>query len=231
MAIIQENLERVLEKIEKAAGRVGRDPKNIDLVAVSKTVSSQKINEGIKAGIKIIGENKVQEAKSKKDSVDPVIWHMVGHLQTNKVKHALQIFDMIQSVDSLHLAEEMNKRCQMAGKKIPILIEVNTSGEASKFGCDPQKLPDLVSEISQLKQLEIRGLMTIGLFTDQMDLVRPCFIQLRELSEKIDQLSLEGVSMNQLSMGMSSDYEVAIEEGATMVRIGTAIFGSRHYTN
>jgi len=228
---IQENLNQVLAKIERAAVKSDRDPETIKLVAVSKTISPEKINEGIAAGIKIIGENKVQEAKAKKDKVNAVTWHMVGHLQTNKVKHAIQIFDMIQSVDSFHLAQEIDKRCQLQEKKIPVLVEVNTSGEVSKFGCDPEKTLELVSMISELKHLEIRGLMTIGLFTDQLNLVRSCFITLRELSEKIKNMRSDSVSMKELSMGMSSDYEAAIEEGATIVRIGTAIFGPRQYHN
>lgn len=228
---IQENLNRVLEKIERAAAKSDRRPETIKLVAVSKTISPEKINEGIAAGIKIIGENKVQEAKAKKDLVQAVTWHMVGHLQTNKVKQAIQVFDMIQSVDSYHLAQEIDKRCQREEKIIPVLVEVNTSGETSKFGCDPEKAPELVSMISELKHLEIKGLMTIGLFTDQLNLVRPCFVTLRELAEKIRDMRSDRISMSELSMGMSSDYEVAIEEGATMVRIGTAIFGPRQYHN
>jgi pyridoxal phosphate enzyme (YggS family) len=228
---IKENLNRILDKMEKAAVKSGRDTKEVQLVAVTKTISSEIINQGIAAGIKIIGENKVQEAKAKKEWVDPVIWHMVGHLQTNKVKHAIRIFDMIQAVDSIHLAEEINKRCEIEHRTLPVLVEVNTSGEASKFGCEPETATDLVSKISKLKHLKIKGLMTIGLFTDQMDLVRPCFIKLREIFEKIKGLRLDGVSMEHLSMGMSADYEVAIEEGATIVRIGTAIFGPRQYHN
>jgi len=228
---IKENLKRVLEKIEKAALKSNRDPSSIQLVAVSKTISPDKINEGIAAGIQIIGENKVQEAKTKKAEINPVTWHMVGHLQTNKVKYAIRIFDMIQSVDSFHLAQEIDKRCQQQGIKMPVLIEVNTSGEASKYGCHPDEAPELVSMISALKHLEIKGLMTIGLFTDQIERVRPCFIKLRELADKINDIRSERISMTELSMGMSADYELAIEEGATLVRIGTAIFGPRQYHN
>ncbi|MCK4895097.1 MAG: YggS family pyridoxal phosphate-dependent enzyme [Calditrichia bacterium] len=228
---IKENLNRVLAKIEKAAIKSGRDPAEIQLVAVSKTIAPELINQGIAAGIKIIGENKVQEARAKKELVNPVIWHMVGHLQTNKVKHAVQIFDKIQAVDSYRLAEEINKRCELKQKSMPVLVEINTSGEMSKFGCDPDEAAELVSKISELVHLRIEGLMTIGLFTDQMELVRPCFVKLRGIFEKIKSMHLNGVSMVHLSMGMSADYEVAIEEGATMVRIGTAIFGARQYQN
>lgn len=228
---IKENLNRIRDKIESATIKSGRKPAEIQLVAVSKTMSPETINQGIAAGITIIGENKVQEAKAKKERVNPVTWHMVGHLQTNKVKHAVQIFDMIQAVDSYRLAEEINKRCHNENKRMPILVEVNTSGETSKFGCDPDETPELVSKVSELSNLKIEGLMTIGLFTDQMELVRPCFIKLREIFESIKGLKIPGVFMEQLSMGMSADYEVAIEEGATMVRIGTAIFGPRQYHN
>jgi pyridoxal phosphate enzyme (YggS family) len=231
MNTIHENLQRVLDRIAQSATKCGRDPKDIQLVAVSKTISPEMINQGIAAGIKIIGENKVQEAKNKKEFVDPVEWHMVGHLQTNKVKHAIQIFDKIQAVDSFRLAEEINKRCRAEDKKMPVLVEVNTSGESSKFGCEPDEAAELVAQVSELAYLKIEGLMTIGLFTDQMDLVRPCFIKLRNISEQIKSMHLNGVSMVDLSMGMSADYEVAIEEGATIVRIGTAIFGPRQYPN
>jgi pyridoxal phosphate enzyme (YggS family) len=228
---IQDNLKRVTEKIANAALKCGRNPADIQLVAVSKTISPEMINQGIAAGIKIIGENKVQEAKAKKASVNPVKWHMVGHLQTNKVKHAVQLFDQIDSVDSYRLAEEINKRCEVENKRMSVLVEINTSGEASKFGCEPAEAPELVSRISVLDHLKIEGLMTIGLFTDRMELVRPCFVNLREIFEKIKNMNLNGVSMVHLSMGMSADYEVAIEEGATLVRIGTAIFGPRQYHN
>jgi len=231
MNSIQENLTRVIDKIERATIKSGRNPGEVQLVAVSKTMSAEIINQGIAAGIKIIGENKVQEAKAKKQLVNPVVWHMVGHLQTNKVRHAVQIFDMIQAVDSYKLAIEINKRCEIENIHMPVLVEVNTSGETSKFGCAPEVAPELVSKISELEQLKIEGLMTIGLFTDQMERVRPCFIKLRGIFEEIKKMNLPGVAMEQLSMGMSADYEVAIEEGATLVRIGTAIFGPRQYHN
>lgn len=231
MNSIQENLNRVLDNIERAAIKSGRNPSQVQLVAVTKTISAETINQGIAAGIKIIGENKVQEAKAKIQLVNPVTWHMVGHLQTNKVKHAVQIFDMIQAVDSYKLAREINKRCEIKNKYMPVLVEVNTSGETTKFGCAPEEAPELVSKISELKHLKIEGLMTIGLFTDQMEQVRHCFIELRGIFEGINGMNLPRVSMEQLSMGMSADYEVAIEEGATMVRIGTAIFGPRQYHN
>lgn len=229
MVNIKENLIRCLEQIERAAVKSGKKGSDITLVAVTKMVDPARINEGIEAGIKIIGENKVQEAQAKKAFVKPVTWHMVGHLQTNKTKQALTLFDMIQSVDSLHLAKEISKYCQNLHKNMPILIEVNTSGEPTKFGCKPQDTVSLVSEISQLPGLQVKGLMTIGAFTSEKEKIRSCFILLRQLFEKIVDLKLSSVDMGILSMGMSSDFELAIEEGATMVRLGTAIFGERNY--
>jgi pyridoxal phosphate enzyme (YggS family) len=228
---IKRNIDRCLERIANAAVKNGRDLKDITLVAVSKTVSPEAINIGIKAGIKIIGENKVQEARNKKPLLDPVELHLVGHLQTNKVKYAIEIFNLIHSVDSVHLAGEINKQCEKKGSRMPVLIEVNTSGESSKYGCLPEETIDLVYRVSQFPYIQILGLMTIGLFTDKIELVRPCFTRLRELAEVVSDQKIDNVRMEFLSMGMSSDFEVAIEEGSNMVRIGTAIFGARCYSN
>ena len=214
-----------------SAEKTGRRLEDITLVAVSKTVPPARINEAIGAGIRIIGENKVQEAQQKFDKVDEVNWHMVGHLQTNKVKYALKIFDLIQSVDTYHLAEEINKRAEKDGKKVPVLIEVNTSGEESKYGCNPEEAEDLVFRVSQLPSVEVKGLMTIGLFSEDPALVRPCFIKLREIFENLKTQNISNAKIDTISMGMSADFELAIEEGSNMVRIGTAIFGPRRYEN
>lgn len=214
-----------------SAEKTGRRLEDITLVAVSKTVPPARINEAIGAGIRIIGENKVQEAQQKFDKVDEVNWHMVGHLQTNKVKYALKIFDLIQSVDTYHLAEEINKRAEKDGKKVPVLIEVNTSGEESKYGCNPEEAEDLVFRVSQLPSVEVKGLMTIGLFSEDPALVRPCFIKLREIFENLKTRNISNAKIDTISMGMSADFELAIEEGSNMVRIGTAIFGPRRYEN
>jgi len=227
---IQENLRRVQERIARAAERAGRTPESVELVAVTKTVPPEQINQAIQAGVTIIGENRVQEARQKKPEVLPVTWHMIGVLQTNKVKYAVQLFEMIQSVDRMPLALEIEKRCARENKVMPILVEVNTSGETSKSGCLPEEAPELIAQIAELKYLKIQGLMTVGLFSDDEKLVRPCFARLRNLAEKIRAMHLNNVRMDILSMGMSSDFEWAIEEGSTMVRIGTAIFGPRHYT-
>jgi pyridoxal phosphate enzyme (YggS family) len=227
MSTIKENLNRCLERIETTALKVGKNGSEITLVAVSKMVAPVLINEGIEAGIGNIGENKVQEAQAKKEFINPVTWHMVGHLQTNKVKQAVQIFNTIQSVDSYHLVEEINKRCVILQKNMPVLVEVNTSGEPSKFGCEPAETLSLITRISSFPNIRIKGLMTVGIFSGEKEKIRKCFIILRQLAEKISTLTIPNVDMKILSMGMSSDFEIAIEEGSTMVRIGTAIFGAR----
>lgn len=223
--VLEENLKQVKKRILAACGRVGRGPIDVRLVAVTKEVKPELIVEGIDLGIKEIGENRVQEARSKFDCVKRnVVWHMIGHLQRNKVKAALELFDMIQGVDSLRLAEEISKR---ADRVVGILAEVNTSGEATKFGIEPEQTYDLVKNIIRLPNLRLMGLMTIGpgwAITDP-EASRPCFRLLVDLKKKIeDQFS---ISLPILSMGMSSDFEVAIEEGSTMVRVGSAIFGPR----
>lgn len=228
MSTISENLKRLEDYIEKAALKSGRKKEDITLVAVTKTIEPEKINQVIDAGIKIIGENRIQEAQEKfKFITKSVEKHLVGHLQTNKVKKALELFDLIQSVDSLHLAQEISKRAQEKGKPAEVLIEVNTSGEPSKFGVKPEEVSNLIEEISRLENIKIEGLMTVGLFTEEIEKVRPCFVELRSLFESLKSLKNENVEMRYLSMGMSSDFEVAIEEGANMIRIGTAIFGQR----
>lgn len=230
---IRENVLNVYNRIEKAAkrSRPGGDPSLIELVAVTKTVPIQAALQAIEAGIKIIGENRVQEAKDKyaqiESKVNWVKWHMVGHLQTNKVKLALEIFDMIHSVDSVHLLEEIEKRATQLQEAQDILIQVNTSGEPSKYGVEPDSLVSLVKAASKCQMVKVKGLMTIGTFCEDPELARPCFTRLKRLSDEISQIQLPNVEMKYLSMGMTNDFEVAIEEGANIVRIGTAIFGAR----
>jgi pyridoxal phosphate enzyme (YggS family) len=231
MDSISDNIQWCMEKIAISADKTGRRGKDISLVAVTKTVPAPQINEAINAGIRIIGENKIQEAQGKYDEVAKVSWHMIGHLQTNKVKYAIKLFDLIQSVDTFHLAEEINKRAEVNGKKISVLVEANTSGEESKYGCKPDEVEELVYRISQLPNVHIEGLMTIGLFSDDPAVVRPCFVKLREIFEKVKSQNIANVQMEIISMGMSADFELAIEEGSNMVRIGTAIFGPRKYAN
>ncbi len=228
MSPIADNLKKVLEHMEAAARKVGRDPNEINLVAVSKTVPPERIREGIQAGVKILGENYVQEAKKKIEALGhDVSWHFIGHLQTNKAKVAVRLFDLIHSVDSLHLAEELNKQAQAEGKVLPILLEVKLSEEKSKFGVAEDNILHLAEAISQMENLNLQGLMTMPPLFSNPEEARPYFIRLRKLSELLASQKIPRISMQELSMGMSSDFEIAIEEGATLIRVGTAIFGPR----
>ena len=223
---ITDNLVALEQRINSACGRAGRKRSGITLVAVTKTRTPAEIDEVLKAGITHVGENRVQEALTKRPQVTlPATWHLVGSLQTNKTKRALELFDFIQSVDSLRLAAELQNRCEQMGKRINTLIEVNTSGEASKHGVQPDAVPDLVAELLKLDRLQLHGLMTIGpgLAVDDPEASRPSFEILRTLAEDCRQRF--SIPLPHLSMGMSSDFEVGIEEGATIIRVGTAIFG------
>ncbi len=225
---IRKNVQAIRERIAAACSRSGRSADTVRLVAVTKTVGVEQVNAVIAAGVDIIGENRVQEAAAKKQlAASGASWHLIGHLQTNKVKKALQIFDLIESVDSLHLAEKIQHECEKQQREIDIFIQVNTSGEESKFGVSPQQAVELVRQVSELPRLRIRGLMTIGAFTQDSARIRACFRMLRELSHEVERMGLAGVSMEHLSMGMTNDFEIAIEEGATLVRIGRALFGER----
>jgi pyridoxal phosphate enzyme (YggS family) len=225
MTSIKENLLRVMDRIERAAQRVGRDTGEIKLVAVSKTVEAARIKEAIEAGASILGENYVQEAQEKIEEIGhPVAWHFIGHLQTNKAKYAVRLFDMIHSVDSLPLAEELDRRAERVGQTAKVMIEVNISGEATKFGTDEEKVLGIARGILNLSHLSLQGLMTMPPYFDSAEMSRPYYIKLRELKEKMIR---EGIPLKELSMGMSNDFEIAIEEGATYVRVGTAIFGER----
>lgn len=225
---IEDNVRQVRARIAAACTRAHRDPREVGIVAVSKTVDVEHIRQAIAAGITIIGENRVQEAWPKVQAIGRVVaWHMVGHLQTNKVKRALECFDLIQSVDSLHLAEEISRRATARGRRVDVFVEVNTSGETSKFGVSPERAPQLVARIATLPGVRVLGLMTVGAFLPDPELVRPCFTTLRQLKEEIDRLGLNEVHLKHLSMGMTDDFEVAVEEGATIVRLGRAIFGPR----
>jgi pyridoxal phosphate enzyme (YggS family) len=224
MSAVRENLLRVMEKIEKAARKAGRDLNTIKLVAVSKTVEVARIKEAIEAGVSILGENYVQEAQKKIEEIGkPVPWHFIGHLQSNKTKYAIRLFDMIHSLDSLPLAEELNRRAEQGDQVIKVMIEVNLSKEATKFGTDEEKVLNLGKRIQHLKHLSLEGLMTMPPYFDSPEMSRPYYVALRELEKK---MAKEGIPMKELSMGMSNDFEIAIEEGATYVRVGTAIFGA-----
>ncbi|MBD3348393.1 MAG: YggS family pyridoxal phosphate-dependent enzyme [Candidatus Eisenbacteria bacterium] len=233
---VRENLLQVTNRIADAAERAFREPSDIKLVAVTKTVEPERIAEAIEAGVTCIGENRIQEAERKFGAVlPPVEKHMVGHLQRNKVPKALELFDMIESVDSPRLAREVSKRAERAEDdargvsdgRADVLIEVNTSGEESKYGFEPDEVVDAVRELADLPGIRIVGLMTVGAFLPDPEDVRPCFRRLRELRNEIEEAVIPGVRMDHLSMGMTNDFEVAIEEGSTIVRIGRAIFGER----
>jgi PLP dependent protein len=236
MSIIKENLLRVKERMEKAARKAGRDPEEVKLVAVSKTVETARIKEAIEAGVSILGENYVQEAQKKIEEIGqpactkrfgegrPVSWHFIGHLQSNKAKYAIRLFDVIHSLDSIPLAEELNRRAEQADRVIKVMIEVNLSREATKFGTDEEMVLNLARRIQDLRHLSLEGLMTMPPYFDSPEMGRPYYIALRELKERMVK---EGIPMKELSMGMSNDFEIAIEEGATYVRVGTAIFGPR----
>ena len=229
METIKKKLKKINEKIKKAALKANRSPEDIKLVAVTKTATVEQIKEAISAGVKTIGENKVQEAKGKYQvlsaDIADIEWHLVGHLQTNKVKYAIEIFDLIHSVDSIKLAEEIDKRSLQFGIMTNILVEVNVSGEETKYGIKPEEVEPFLKEISEFSRIKVRGLMTIAPIAEDKEEVRPYFRKLRELSEKIENKNVKNVKMDYLSMGMTDDFEVAIEEGANMVRIGRGIFG------
>ncbi len=223
---LETNVRAVRQRIEAACARAGRDPGSVTLVAVTKTQPPEVVCAAAEAGLSLFGENKVQEAKAKIPLCPSRLrWHMVGHLQTNKCRDAVELFEMVQSVDSLRLAEELNRRAEQASRRLAILLEVNAVGEASKFGCRPDQLLADLGRINALPRLEIQGLMTVPPWTPDPEKVRPVFRQMHELKLRCEQLL--GAPLPHLSMGMTGDYEVAIEEGATMVRIGTALFGAR----
>lgn len=228
MSGIAENIKDVRSRIERAAEKAGRNAGDIKLVVVSKTVEPERINEAIECGIDIIGENRVQEAEGKFKKITPrVEKHLVGHLQTNKAKKAVELFDFIQSVDSVRIAEEISRRAINQREVMDVLVEVNTSAEETKYGVEPERVWSLIETISKLQGIKIKGLMTIGLFSDNPEDTRPCFKKLKTLFEKIMSANITNVEMHYLSMGMTSDFEVAIEEGSNMVRVGTGIFGPR----
>ena len=225
MSTIRENFLRVKERIERAARASGRDPRDIKLVAVSKTVEPARIREAIEAGASILGENYVQEAQKKIEVMGrPVAWHFIGHLQSNKAKVGVQLFDVIHSLDSIHLAEELNRRAVQTERILRVLIEVNLAREISKFGTDEEKLFALARKVKELDHLSLEGLMTMPPFFETPEESRPYFVELRKWKERMER---EGIPIKELSMGMSNDFEIAIEEGATYVRVGTAIFGAR----
>ena len=220
MQDIRANLERVRERIARAAERAGRRAGDVTLVAVSKTVEAARVREAIAAGVTALGENRVQEARAKIAEIGrPVPWHLIGHLQTNKAKDALELFDVIHSLDRLELAAELDRRAGQRGRDVVTLLQVNVGGETSKGGVAPDEVGRALEAIAKLERVLVRGLMTIPPEVERAEGARGWFRTLRELAERH--------GLRELSMGMSGDFEVAIEEGATLVRVGTAVFGPR----
>jgi len=226
---IQENVERVRARIAAACRRVGRRPEEVKLIAVSKTVPPERIREAYQAGVRDFGENRVQEAEAKRPLLADldVTWHLVGHLQTNKARRARELFQWVHSLDSLRLAQKLEEHAGPDAIPLPALLEVNLGQEKTKSGVSEADVLQLAKQVAELPHLRVRGLMVIPPFFEEPERVRPYFCRLRELAQAIAAAHLPNVSMDELSMGMSHDFEVAIEEGATMVRVGTAIFGPR----
>ena len=224
---LAENLDSIQQRIRAACGRAGREVASVQLLAVAKTQQPEAVQAAAALGLTLFGENKVQEAKQKIPLCPGRLrWHFIGHLQSNKCRDAVELFEMIESVDSLSLAQEINKRAEVAAKTMPVLLEVNVAGEASKFGYPPERLLAELAELNNLPRLEIHGLMAVPPWSAEAENSRPHFRRLRELKAQCEKIL--GAPLPHLSMGMSGDFEVAIEEGATMVRVGTALFGERN---
>lgn len=231
MSRITDNIDHVEKKIAEACERAGRPRESVQLIAVSKTKPVPDLMEALNYGHNVFGENKVQEIRDKVEAMgtEGIHWHMIGHLQANKVKYLIGVVDLIHSVDNDKLAAEIEKQAAKHDVVMDVLCEVNMAGEETKFGLKPEETMDFVKRISELPHLKIRGLMTIAPYTEDPESNRVYFKGLRELKDRINAEHIPGVDMDTLSMGMTGDYEVAIEEGATLVRVGTGIFGERHY--
>ena len=229
--IIQENIRHIMKRIQTACKKAGRDPKEVQLLLATKTVEPERILQAFSCGCTLIGENKIQELRDKYEalSVVPHTAHFIGHLQSNKIKEVVQYAQCIQSIDNLDTAQKLEQRLAQEGRNLDVLVQVNTSAEKSKFGCVPEDADLLVKAIAALPHITIRGFMTIGLFSGEEDKVRSCFRCLKQVQKRVAAMGLPNVSTDILSMGMSGDLEIAIEEGSTMLRIGTAVFGERQY--
>lgn len=228
MGSIAENIREVLEQVRLGAVKANRAPAEIEVIAVTKTVPVHRIQEAVAAGIKKLGENRVQELMDKFPLLEGVEWHLIGHLQTNKVKYIPDKVTLVHSLDRLSLAEELNRRMLACGRVMDVLVQVNVAGEDTKHGIAPEETVSFIDTVRKFPGIRIKGLMTIGPYVEDPENVRPVFRQLRMLAEKVKTIDFPGVEMKHLSMGMSNDYRVAVEEGATLVRIGSAIFGQRN---
>ena len=231
MNYIRENLAVVHQRIENACRKIKRNPNEVSLLLATKTVSAENILIALQAGETLIGENKVQELKEKSDTLKaiPHQAHFIGHLQTNKIKEVIKYANCIQSVDRLELVQKLDQRLQQEGRSMNIMLQVNTSYEESKFGISPETVISFAKEVAHYDTLKVKGLMTIGLFSAEKEKVQKCFQLLKNIQAELIALALPNFDVQQLSMGMSNDLETAVEEGSTMIRVGTAIFGSRVY--
>ncbi|SHJ13286.1 hypothetical protein SAMN02745975_01347 [Geosporobacter subterraneus DSM 17957] len=229
MSQIADNISNIRQEITKTCMKLGKKTEEVHLIAVTKTIEPERINEAIACGITDIGENKVQEVINKYDLVSPVNWHMIGHLQTNKVKYIIDKVKLIHSLDRISLAEEIQKRAERINRSIDVLIQVNIGQEETKSGIEPESVHNFIEALQTFSHIRVKGLMTVAPYEEDPEKVRIYFKAMREIFEKIRAKKLSGIEMKYLSMGMTNDYKVAIEEGANMIRIGTAIFGSRIY--
>lgn len=226
---LQTRLEQVRQRIALACKNAGRDPGDVRLLPVSKTVSADTLRIAYAAGCHEFGENKIQEAREKSQALADldIHWSVIGHLQTNKAKYMVRFAHEFQALDSLKLAAELDKRLQQQGRGMDVFVQINSSAEASKFGLAPEDAADFVRQLKHYSALQVKGLMTLAVFSPDTQRVRACFIKMQELQTRLRQIVPDGISVDQLSMGMSGDFELAIEHGATVVRVGQAIFGER----
>lgn len=228
MAGIAERLEGIRGRMSAASLRAGRDPQSTRLVAVSKTVEASRILEAVSAGQRLFGENRVQEARSKQEAVGPsAVWHLVGHLQRNKAKEASRLFQTIHSVDSLELLQDLERHAAGREKPLEALIQVNLASEPGKHGIGRQELPEILAAAAGMRHIKVKGLMILPPYDPDPERSRPLFRRMAELADEMERRNFDNVSLRELSMGMSEDFEVAIEEGATLIRIGRALFGER----
>lgn len=229
--MIADNIKIVENDIKNTCGKANRDPKDITLIAVTKTIGADRINEALETGVKNIGENKVQEIMEKYDKIEYAPnWHLIGHLQTNKVKYIIDKVNLIHSLDSLKLAKEIDKRARNTNRIMDVLIQINIADEDTKFGLSYSELDDFIKEIAEYENIRVQGLMAIVPYVINPEEVRPYFRKMKAIFDGLKNSSYENINMKYLSMGMTNDYQVAIEEGSNMVRIGTGIFGERDYS-
>ena len=228
MVDIAGNCKRVMEGIAEAAERSGRDPREVRLLAAAKTQSALAVRAAVEAGVRLVGENYVQEAQAKKEAVGDVAeWHLIGHLQRNKARAAAGLFSVVQTLDSLRLARVLDREGRELDRPVDVLVEVNLAGERSKTGVSEEGIEPLLREVSRLSHVRVKGLMIVPPFTEDPEAGRPYFRRIREMRDSLNELALPHVALEELSMGMTHDYPVAVAEGATLVRVGTALFGPR----